>query len=577
MSIQQGQAQLAAVSLRAAERSPDAFRGWTVDVIPLREWVVGQRRQVLRVLQVAVFVVLLIACSNIANVQLARAATRRRELALRLALGAGRGRIVRQLLTEGLLLSLIGASLALLFALGEMRAARAALPGDVPSWVTFRLDRAALGFTLLLATGTALLFGLAPALHGSRADPGHVLHEDSRTASGSRRLGRARAVLLAGQLALAMTLFVIAAVLVRFSLLLERADVGFDAAGAMSVRLTLPDSKYPTDDLVRAFHRTLLDRVGTIPQVRAAALTTSLPAVDGATFISVRVEGGSGPARDSATVVLSRSVSREYFDVLSVRRLSGAPFSAVDIESGPVAVINEAMARRVFPTGNAMGQLLVLGVDSAAVRARVVGVVRDTSGIEEGSTGWQVYRPLEQAPSRTVVVVVKTAGEVATVVKELRRVIQELDPLLPLYAVRSLPDAVRRQVWAPRAFGFVLGILASLALGLSMLGVYGAAAYAAAQRRREIGIRVALGARPRSVVLLFVRRSMSLARIGMVGGTLGAFAGSRALSARLGVPGLNAVLLLGTALVLGAATAAATYFPSRRAARVDPLVTLRGD
>jgi len=163
------------------------------------------------------------------------------------------------------------------------------------------------------------------------------------------------------------------------------------------------------------------------------------------------------------------------------------------------------------------------------------------------------------------------------VVKELRRVIQELDPLLPLYAVRSLPEAVRRQVWAPRAFGFVLGILASLALGLSMLGVYGAAAYAAAQRRREIGIRVALGARPRSVVLLFVRRSMSLASIGMVVGTLGAFAGSRALSARLGVPGLNAVLLLGTALVLGAATAAATYFPSRRAARVDPLVTLRGD
>jgi putative ABC transport system permease protein len=459
-----------------------------------------------------------------------------------------------------------------------LQAARAAVPADVPSWVTFRIDGAALTFTLLLATGTAVVFGLAPAIRGSRTDPGQVLHDDGRTATGSRRLGRTRSVLLGGQLALAMTLFAIAAVLVQFSRSLEHADPGFDPAGMVSARLTLPESTYPSDEAVRAFLRDVLERAREIPRVRGVVLATDLPGVDGGRMTSVRIEGGSGPGRDSAGFAQQRSVSTGYFDVLAVRRIAGAPFSVIDIASGPVVAINESMARDAFPGANALGQFVIVGAeDSSATRARVVGVVRDTSGIEEGPTGWRVYRPLEQTTSRRLVVAMKVGGDFAPAVRELRRVIQELDPLLPLYEVRALPDAVRRQVWAPRAFGFVLGVLAALALGLAMLGVYGVAAYSTILQRREIGIRLALGARARSVVALFVGRSLRLAGIGVTIGALGAVAGARILTARLGVPGTSVGSLLVTGFLLAGATLVATYLPTRRAARVDPLVTLRGD
>ncbi len=570
--------QLVRMSEQVAGRQPDIFRGWTVDVMPLHDWVVGQRRQVLHVLQVAVLVVLLIACSNIANVQLARAATRRREFALRSALGASRGRLVRYLLTEGLVLSVIGAAAALLVSAGELRAARAALPADVPSWVTFRIDAATLAFTLALATGTALLFGLAAALHGSRADAGQILREDARTLSGSRRLGRIRSTLLAGQLALAMALFVIAAALVQFSRSLRDADPGFDPAGVVSARLTLPEDTYPTDDALRSFHQALLGRVRAIPRVRAVTVTSALPGVDGGRLTSVRAEGGTGPGRDSAAVAESRSVSPGYFDALSVRRITGMPFTAVDIARGNVVAINEPMARALFPGGDAMGHLIIVGAgDSSAKRARIVGVVRDTSGVSEGPTGWGIYRPLEQAPARSVVVAVRASGDFGPVVRELRRVVRGLDPLLPLYDVQAVADMVRRRVWAPRAFGFVLGVLAALALTLAMLGVYGVAAYSTILQRREIGIRLALGARSGAVVMLFVRRSLRLAGIGMGIGAIGALAGSRILSARLGVPSSGVTLLLGSGLVLALATMAATYLPSRHAARLDPLATLRAD
>ena len=577
-SSEQVRGQLTRLSARAAERQPNAFQGWTVDVMPLRDWVVGQRRVTLRVLQIAVFVVLLIACSNIANVQLARAIARRREFAVRSALGASRSRLVRHLLTEGLLLSVIGAAVALLLAMAEMRAARAALPADIPSWVTFRLDVAALVFTVVLATGTALLFGLAAAVHGSRADPGGVLRDDGRLTGASPRTGRIRSSLLAGQLALAMTLFVIAVVLVRFSMTLAAADPGFDARSVVSARLTLPESTYPSLDNVHAVYRTIVERVSIMPQASGVTLTTALPALGGGHLTPVRVEGGSGPGRDSAVVVQSRSVANGYFDLLAVRRIAGAPFAAADVESGPVVAINEAMARRVFPSGDAIGHLLVVGSgDSSEARARIVGVVRDTSGIEDGPTAWAIYRPLEQAPSRSIVIVVRTRGDLAPVVRDLRRVVYELDSRLALYDVRSLSDAVRRQVWAPRALGFLLGVLAALALGLSMLGVYGVAAYATVQQRREIGVRLALGAPARGVVALFVRRSLRLSMIGTTIGALGALAASRVLSARLGVPAAGVMPLVGSGLALALATVAASYIPSRRAARVDPALTLRGE
>jgi hypothetical protein len=277
-------------------------------------------------------------------------------------------------------------------------------------------------------------------------------------------------------------------------------------------------------------------------------------------------------------VVQSRSVANGYFDLLAVRRIAGAPFAAADVESGPVVAINEAMARRVFPNGDAIGHLLVVGSgDSSEARARIVGVVRDTSGIEDGPTAWAIYRPLEQAPSRSIVIVVRTRGDLAPVVRDLRRVVLELDSRLALYDVRSLSDAVRRQVWAPRALGFLLGVLAALALGLSMLGVYGVAAYATVQQRREIGVRLALGAPARGVVALFVKRSLRLSLIGTAVGALGALAASRVLSARLGVPTAGVMPLVASGLALALATVAASYIPSRRAARVDPALTLRGE
>jgi len=236
------------------------------------------------------------------------------------------------------------------------------------------------------------------------------------------------------------------------------------------------------------------------------------------------------------------------------------------------------MARQVFPNGGGLGRLLTIGAgDSMEVTARIVGVVRDTSGIEDGPTAPAIYRPIEQAPVRSVMIVAKTRGDLTPVVRDLRGVMQELDPHIALYDVRSLSDAVRRQVWAPRALGFLLGAVAALALGLSALGVYGVAAYTAVQQRREIGVRLALGAPSHGVVALFVRRSLRLSMIGMAIGALGALAASRVLSARLGVPLVDGVPLVGSGLVLTLATIAASYIPSRRVAGIDPAVTLRGE
>ena len=575
VSLEQARADLRSIADRLEEQYPETNTHMGAGLTPLHEWVVGETRRPLLILLGAVGLVLLIACANVANLQLARATVRAREMALRSALGAGRGRLLRQLLTESLLLALLGGAAGVLLGAQGTRALLALAPGDIPRAAEIGLHPAVLLFSLAATVLTGLLFGLAPALRSVGAEAGEALRE-SRGASGQRG-NRMRGSLMVAEVALAVVLAVGAALLAQSFLRLRQVDPGFRTENVLTAGLSLPGASYPETRAVGVLAGRLLERVETLPQVRSAAVTTALP-LSGLSWTSdFTVEGW--PAGREGTEFHRRAVSPGYFRTLGVPLLQGRVFTAADgAEAPPVVVINESLARRYFDGEDPVGRRVRFSPDDPDGEwATIVGVVGDEKleGLA-AENRVEILQPFAQAPEHQLKLAVRTDGDPATLLPALRAALKDLDRDLPFLDVAPLDDLVAQATARERFLALLMATFAGIALALAAVGVFALISYAVTQRTREIGIRMALGAAERQVLRLVIGRAMALVLVGVGLGAAGALAFSRVLQSLLfGVSAADPATFVLVAAALALLAFSSTYVPARRAAQVDPAVALR--
>jgi putative ABC transport system permease protein len=531
--------------------------------------------------------VLLIACSNIANLLLASGTARQREMAVRAALGAGRGRLVRQLLTESLILSVAGAAGGLLVAVAATRALVALGGGAIPRASEISLDPTVLLFTLATAVATSLLFGLAPALQTSGAGASRALADGARGQSAGPSRRATRNVLIVAEVSLSLVLLVGAGLLIRSLRLLERVDPGFRPEQVLTLQVSLPLARYAEGDQI-PFYRQLLERLDAIPGVSSLGAINILPLSGNYSCDAFQVDDRPVP-EGQLQCAEARSVTPGYFEAMSIPLLEGRGLTERDGTDSPgVVVINEAMARRYWPDG-AVGRRLTYNRSLPRdVQKRVggpgsreiVGVVGNVKhlGLQEEALP-MFYTPHTQQPSyHTMALAVRTPLSGADLAPAVRGELSAMDAEIPLYNVRTMTGLLSGVVEAPRFRTMLLSGFAGLALSLALVGVYGVVAYSVSQRTREIGIRIALGASRREVVGILLAQSLLPVGIGIWVGLAGAVAMSRVLATMLyGVTPTDAATFLAVPMILAAAAAAASYVPARRALRIDPVEALRAD
>lgn len=570
------------IARRLALQDPNHDAGFSTQLIPLRDEIVGAVRPALIILLAAVGFVMLIACANVASLMLGRTAARESELAVRAALGAGRGRLVRQLLTESICLALSGGVLGLALAVWGTRVLLAMAPSDIPRMYNVRVDGWVLLFTLGTTALAALVFGSVPALHASGAQA--VLHlrtgdRGSRTRPGS---SRARNALVITEITLALMLLVGAGLLIRSFGRLRQVNPGFDAAHVSTFTVTLSPVKYATIEQQRAFAMTLLDQVHRIPGVDSAAVTFGLP-LSGASFqLSFAVRGRPAPPPNAEPRAQVRIVSPGYFATVGIRLVQGRAFAAADRPGSPRAmIISQETARRYFPGESPLGKHIEFGWtrEGEHLSGEIVGIVGDVRqhGLSADLTP-HVYAAWDQWPLDEITVVMRSRGDPAVPLNTARTLVLSLDRDLPVYDAFTLESMVDRALGQPKFYVLLLSIFAALALVLAVVGIYGVIAYAVQQRSREIGIRIALGASTERVVGMVVRRGLTLAVIGVALGTAGAYAVTRVLQSLLfSVSARDPLTFAAVAALLGGVAVLASWIPARRAARVDPLTAMRAE
>jgi putative ABC transport system permease protein len=541
--------------------------------------IVGAVKSPLLVLLGAVGLVLLIACANIANLLLTRATSRAREIAVRTTLGAGRARIVRQLLSETAVLGLLGGAVGIALAYWGVLGLSSLLPPSMPRVNAIRVDNGVLGFALILSAIACGVFGLAPARFAANADAHASLREGGLRAgeSGGRR--RARNVLAAGEIAVAMVLLVAAGLLLRSFARLVSVNPGFDAQRVVKADISLPRFQYSTPQQWTAFSTELLARLQAQPGLRDSAVVVPAPIADGRVNLGFDIAGVPRASAGSSRTANYVSVSPDYFRVMAIPLLRGRRFDEHDISTASrVTVISEAMARVYFPNQDPLGQRLTFGFppDGGIVRD-IVGVVGDVRDMSLGQgPGPMMYVPYAQAPFWGANLVVKSTLSPAVVAAAIRQEVRRLDADLPVTGVAALPDLLDASVAQPRFRSILLGLFAAMALVLAATGVFGVVSYSVSRRTNEIGIRVALGASRRAILRMVLRETLLLVVAGLALGVPGALAASRLFEHLLfGVSGHDPATLAGVAVTLAAAAALAAYVPARRATRVDPLVALR--
>ena len=568
---------LTRVAGEAAERT-ELHRTWKAKLMHPQEMRAGGARRALLVLLGAVGFVLLIACANVANLLLTRAGVRTKEIAVRVALGGGRGRLVRQLLVESGLLALLGGALGVLLAWWGVRAIVAVRPETLESLDRVRLEPAVLAFSAALSVLTGVLFGLYPALLATRSGVGELIR--SASLGGGRAVGgrRFRGALVAAEVALSAVILVGAGLLVRTVVQLERVDAGFDPRNVLSVSVALPKSRYATDESRAAFQRELLEGVRTLPGVEGATLATGIPPRLGMLFGRVEVEGRALAADEQARPLAYNAVMPDYFRVMRIRVLEGRAFT--DEDRGPkgrALILNASLARKHWPNESAVGKRMRL---SEGDYSTVVGVVADVAagGLEASDEArFQVYLPLGATDPRTTLVV-RTAGDPLAVVPLVKQRVLAMDRQIPLRDVATAQALLRQSISRQRFNMALLTTFAALALLLAAVGLYGVISYAVAQRTREIGIRVALGARPSSVQRAVVLEGVRMTAAGLVVGVAGALALSKLLASLLfGVTPRDPATYAAVAALLTVVTLVACWIPARRAAGIDPLAAIRAE
>jgi putative ABC transport system permease protein len=582
VSAEAAATELAAIGRRLEQEHPETNTGWKMTVVPLREAMVGEVRPALLVLLGAVGLVLLIACANVANLLLARATAREGEMAVRAALGASRARMVRQLLTESLLLGTVGGGLGLLLALWGAHWLLELRPRGIPRLDGVGVDATVVAFTAGVAVITGLLFGVIPALQSTRAGLSGALKEGGRGALGRRGSARVRDALVVAEMALALVLLAGAGLLVRSFVTLRSVDPGFRGESVLTFGIQLPDAAYDTEQKRVEFHDRLVERLEALPGARSAAVVSVIPLGNRASWQSFEVAGREPAEHGNEPVLQVLAATPDYHRTLSIPLLAGRGLVPEDRSGAPrVAVLNESAVRRFFPDANPIGARITfddLAADSVTWW-EVVGVVGDVRqmSLEEGENP-AVYLPEAQVGESVVDVVVRTAVPPMALAGPVKQAVAALDPNVPVSGLRPLQDAVARSVSQPRFYMTLLSIFAAVALALATIGIFGVVRYAVAQRTREIGIRMALGADSRSVIRLVVGGALTLAGAGVGLGVLGALAGTRLLSSLLyGVSPTDPLTFVAVGALLFAAALLASLLPARRATRLDPNVALRAE
>ncbi|HUQ79644.1 MAG TPA: ABC transporter permease [Gemmatimonadaceae bacterium] len=574
-------ADLSAVARRLEQQYP-TNKDLGVHLVSLPEQVVGRTlRTSLWIMLAAVGAVLLIACANVANLLLSRAAVREREISVRVALGAGRTRLVRQLLTESVLLSTTGAALGTALAWIGLRVLIRVAPADVPRLDQVHIDPLVLMLALGLAVVTGLLFGLAPAIQSSRAAVAGALRESIRGGTGGRRAQRVRRALVVAQIALVVMLLTGAGLLIRSFMHLQRVDLGFRPDHLLTMRISMPRAKYPTPQAIAAFQTSVVERTKQIPGVQEAGVITDIFLSATPNSTNITLDGREMSPREQGVEVPLDAVSPDYFRTMGIPLLRGRTFTAADnLDAPEVVIVNENMARHFWPNEDAIGKRFRYGSpQSTAPLMTIVGVVADMrrTGFDS-PVRYETFRPNTQRVLTFFTLVARTAGEPLASVPAVRAQIRSLDADQPVFQVASMDQLLSSMVAQRRFSMTLLGVFATLALVLGVVGVYGVTAYLVAQRTREVGVRLALGAQPSQVVALVVRQGMAMAAIGLATGLVGALAAGRFMTGLLyGVSPYDVSTLAGVAIVIALATLAANWVPALRAARVDPLTALRGD
>ena len=561
---------------------PEQFKERRARAIQLQTAIVGDLQRPLYVIMAAVAVVLLIACANVANLMLVRATAREGEMAIRTALGAGRSRLVRQLITESMILSLVGAAAGVLFARWGMRVLIAMAPEDLPRVKAVAIDSTALLVTAGAALLIGLLFGVLPAIQTTAGALADALRAGARGTRTRRYTNRTKRIIVAAEVALAVTLLTGAGLLIRSFRELMAVDPGFQPDHIMTMRVLLPEKTYDTLPKMASFARQLEARAAAIPGVRSAALANAVP-LDGTSFWLSFAVRGRAPVRESEQPSASvRMVTPNYFAVLGTPLLLGRVFTADDRAGAPrVAIVNQTFVKRFMANDDPIGKYVEIGwtLDGVRQGGQIVGVVGDTrDDALDVSADPTFYLPFDQTPGEGIVITARTAAPPTSVVSALRGVVRDLDPTLPVYGVRTMDEHVASSVSRQRFYATLLGVFAVVALALAAVGLYGVIAYAVSQRTHELGVRVALGATRERISRMVIGEGVILTAIGAVVGLAASLAGGRLISKLLyNVKTSDPLTFIGVALLLGAVAACASYIPARRAARVDPLVAMRGD
>jgi putative ABC transport system permease protein len=575
VTLQQAQAELTGIAKQLEQALPKYNTGWGVNVVPMHEQVVGEIRPILVVLFAAVAFVLLIACANVANLLLSRAASRQKEFALRAALGASRLRLVRQMLTESVLLALMGGVLGVLLAFWGIQLLIGFGPDNIPRLNEISIDPRVLVFTFGISLLTGLFFGLIPAVQASRPDLNDALKEGSRGSTGGR--GRTfRNVFVVAEVSLALVLLIGAGLMIRSFLRLQSVETGFNPENVLTMRLQLPKKKYPEPHQIVDFFKQAQDRIAALPGVQAVGAISYLPLTGLASRDAFKIVGQPAPAPGQEPGVEVRVITPTYFRAMGIPLLKGRLLDERDVKESRVLLINETMAKRYFAGVDPVGKQMEVFWDGSGPD-EIVGIVGD---IREGALNKEpepaIYWSHPREPYSGMALVVRTGGDASRFGAAAQKEIRALDPDQPVADVRTMQQVIAKSIARPRFNTLLLTIFAGVALILASVGLYGVMNYSATQRTHEVGIRMALGATRADIMRLVVGNGMMLMLAGIGIGVLASWALTRVMANLLfGVTATDLPTFIGVSALLAAVAFIANYIPARRATRVNPVIALR--